>query len=317
MMSRTLFVFLCTIALCLPAFAGDSKTTAYDFLRTDVSASARAAALGGSFVSVINDPTILFYNPAGLSTISQRQVSFGFLKHLLDINAGYATYNQYLEDIGWVGAGVQYINYGSFTQSDEFGNQLGNFSAGDLALMVGYSNIYDEKVNYGASLKFIYSSIAGNSSTALAVDLGATYVIPKEQMSIGASVLNLGTQLKAYISTKEDLPLDVKVGISKTLEHLPLQLNVNFHKLNQSTDNFLDRFKAFSIGGEFTLTQSLRLRIGYNNERRQELKIGTSSGLAGFSIGGGFWTDLYKVDYAFSSFGKIGALHRVTVAASF
>jgi len=123
--------------------------------------------------------------------------------------------------------------------------------------------------------------------------------------------------LKSYISTKEDLPLDVKIGISKRLEHLPLYLNLNFHKLNNSTDNFLDRFSAFSIGGEFTISQAIRLRFGYNNERRRELKIGTTAGLAGFSIGGGLVFEPYKIDYSFSSMGQIGALHRVTVGASF
>jgi hypothetical protein len=297
------------------AYAGGGATTAYNFLRLEP--NARSAALGGSFVSVIDDPNIIFFNPGGISTLTNRQISFGFCKHLLDINAGYASYGQQLEDIGWIGAAVAYMNYGSFTKADELGNQLGTFSAGDLALVAGYSNLLYETVNYGVNLKLIYSSIDGNASTAIALDGGLIYIIPEQQISIGASILNVGTALKSYIDTKEDLPLDIKIGISKRLEHLPLYVNFNFHKLNESTDNFFDRFSAFSIGGEFTVSEAVRLRIGYNNERRRELKIGTSAGLAGFSVGGGLLFAPYKIDYSFSSFGDIGALHRITVGASF
>ena len=290
--------------------AGESNGT-YDFLRLDN--GARSAALGGSFVSITDDPGIIFYNPAGLSTLASTRASFGYLKHLLDINSGYAAFGQQWGELGWIGAGVSYINYGSFKETDEVGNLLGTFHANELALLLGYSNVSYGSFHYGINLKFIYSAIADNRSDAIAGDIGGLYVIETEQITIGASLLNIGRQFKKYVSSREDLPLDLKVGMSKRLEHLPLLLNLDFHRLNDSADKFADRFRAFSIGGEFTLSEALRLRIGYNNERRRDLKIGTSAGLAGFSLGGGFAASTYKVDYAFSSLGTIGGLHRISL----
>ena len=58
--------------------------------------------------------------------------------------------------------------------------------------------------------------------------MGLHYAIPSDEMSVGFSVLNIGTQLSSYISTKEQLPLDVMVGVSKKLEHLPLRLSLIF-----------------------------------------------------------------------------------------
>jgi hypothetical protein len=98
---------------------------------------------------------------------------------------------------------------------------------------------------------------------------------------------------------------------------LPLLFNLNFHKLNETTASFIDRFKPFSVGGEFTLSKVLQLRFGYDNEKRQELKIGTSAGLAGFSGGVGITVKEYKVDYALSSLGNIGSLHRISLGATF
>jgi hypothetical protein len=310
-------VNVCLLSILLPlgsAYAGQKNST-YDFLRLDN--GARSAALAGSFVSVTDDPIVIFYNPAGLGTLNSKQASFGFLKHLLDINSGYVAYGQQFRDWGWFGAGVSYINYGSFTEMDDVGNRLGTFHASEIALLASYSNLLEENIHYGVSLKLIYSSIADSRSAAAAVDIGGLYIVEAEQITIGASLLNIGRQINSYIETREDLPLDLKVGFSKRLEHLPLLLSFDFHRLNESAENFAARFRAFSVGGEFTLSEELRLRIGYNNNQRRELKIGTSAGLAGFSIGGGFQMDRYKVDYAFSSLGKIGALHRVTLGVNF
>jgi hypothetical protein len=167
------------------------------------------------------------------------------------------------------------------------------------------------------SAKFIYSSIAGYNSTGIAGDLGILYTVPESRFTFGASIRNIGAQLTSYISTKEDLPLDVIVGASVVPRGLPLLLNLNFHKLNEDVDTFADRFKSFSVGGEFTLSKVMLFRFGYNNEQRKELKIGTSAGLAGFSGGLGLTVKNYKVDYALSSLGKIGSLHRISIGTMF
>ncbi|MEK7249186.1 MAG: type IX secretion system protein PorQ [Bacteroidota bacterium] len=309
---KLLFV-LCVLS-CATAFAGSNST--YDFLRADV--SARAGALAGSYVTIMNDATSIFYNPAGLSTLEKPAGSLGFFKHLLDINSGYVTYSQPYEDLGYFGIGVLYVNYGSFDETDDLGNKLGStFSASDLALSLGYANTIEENLYWGANAKFIYSSIAGTTSTGLAADLGILYNIPDSRVTIGASLRNLGGQLSSYLSTKENLPLDFVVGASVVPKGIPLLLNLNFHKLNDDVKTFGERFKAFSVGGEFTLSKVLQARVGYNNEQRQELKTGTSAGLAGFSGGIGITVQDYKVDYALSSLGSIGSLHRITIGTTF
>ncbi len=295
------------------SFAGSNST--YDFLRSDV--SARAGALAGSYVSIMNDATTIFYNPAALATIEQPTGSIGFYKHLLDINSGYAAYAQEYEDLGYFGVGVLYMNYGSFNRTDDLGNTLGTFSANELAVSLGYSRMWEENLYYGVNAKFIYSGIAEYSSTGLAVDFGLLYNIPDSRVTLGASLRNLGAQLSAYASTKENLPLDLVVGMSIIPKGIPLLLNLNFHKLNEDVATFGDRFKAFSIGGEFTLSKVFQARVGYNNEHRQELKTGTSGGLAGFSGGIGITIKEYKLDYALSSLGSIGNLHRITISSTF
>ena len=192
----------------------------------------------------------------------------------------------------------------------------GNFGAGDVAFMVGYGNRLDQNFYYGANAKFIYSGIEDYSSTAFAFDIGLHYEIPETKWNFGFSILNLGGQLSSYFESKEELPLDMRLGFSKQLENLPFRFYWSFNKLNEKQESFFDRFKQITIGGEFKLGPSFRLRFGYDNEKRKELKIGSTPGLAGFSLGVGFNVSNYMVDYAFSSMGYVGSIHRFGISTN-
>ncbi|HAB53188.1 MAG: hypothetical protein A2315_06750 [Ignavibacteria bacterium RIFOXYB2_FULL_35_12] len=310
-MKSTIIVVFCIVTI----FSANSfSQNTYEFLRVDM--SARAAALGGTFVSNHDDPNVIFYNPAGINLLSEDPISFSFVKHLLDINLASLSYSTEFENIGRFGGAVKYINYGTFTEADEFGNRGGEFGAGEVALIVGYANSLDPNFSYGVNAKFIYSKIADRNSSGLGFDVGLNYFVPEEDLSFGFAAMNIGTQLTSYYEEKEELPLDIIVGVSKKLEHLPLRLSLDFHKLNTDREDFADRFKAFSLGAEFTLSKVLRLRFGYDNEKRSDLKIGTSAGIAGFNAGLGAIISDYNFDYGFSSLGAIGALHRITVSTT-
>jgi len=312
-MNMRLFALLLSVLFVEHGVAQDTGTFA--FLRTDV--SARAAALNGSFVSMTSDPNVLFYNPASLVTISSPKISLGYFKNLLDVNSGSLAFAQDVQGIGNIGIGIDYVDYGSFERTDQSDNDFGTFSANELALVAGYAMMLDDQSSVGGNVKFIHSSIAEFTSTALAVDVGFLYQIPSQNITIGASILNIGRQLAEYGSTREALPLDIVIGITKRPEHLPVLLNLDFHKLNEQRENALDRLSSFTFGAEFLMSESVRLRFGYNNEEHKDLKLGTTAGLAGFSIGAGFILNEYVIDYAYNSYGKIGGLNRISLGMNF
>jgi hypothetical protein len=312
---REVLIVAWIVAFSAETLQAAGTTTAFSFLRND--ASARAAALAGSFITVADDPNTIFYNPAGLATITERRASIGFFKQLMDINAGCASYSTDVEDIGRFGAGILYTNYGSFTETDAVGNTLGTFSANDLAVSFGYATSLEENVYVGAAVKFIYSGIAGYTSTAAAADLGVLYTIPDARVAVGGSIRNLGAQLSTYNGTREQLPLDVTIGASVVPKGLPLLLNVGFHRLADEASTIGERFRFFTVGGEFTLSRVLKLRVGFDNAKRKDFKIGSSADLAGFSAGLGILVSDYTIDYALSSLGKAGSLHRLSVSTSF
>lgn len=290
----------------------NAQTTTYEFLRNDV--SARAAAMGGSFVSVVNDPSATFYNPATLATVKDRQASFGYAKHLLDINSGFASYDQLVDGVGMMHAGVQYYSYGSFDGYDDLGQKGETFGASDLAFSVSMARELDDNLYYGVTAKLIHSSIENYSSTGVAGDIGILYVLPgNNPVTFGASATNIGTQLSTYNGLSEKLPFDVTIGATVRPQHLPFLLSFNLHKLTDKQNTFGDHFKQFSFGGELQLGKAVQFRLGYSNERRRELKIESSAGMAGFSFGGGIALEKVRFDYAYSSLGKIGSINRISV----
>ena len=311
-MTRQNFFFVTFIFLLIPRTLFSGELPTYQFLQSDV--SARASAMAGSFVSMSGDPAGIFYNPATIGTALNPLASFGYTSHLLDFKSGFAAYTQEIEEVGIVGVGVNYISFGTFNETNEQGVGIGTFGAGDMAFSLSLARPFEENFYYGVTGKFIYSSIADANSSALAADFGLMYLIPGDDpISLGLSISNIGTQLDPYIDTKESLPVEIKIGGTIKPQHLPLQLNVNLHKLNEEHNSFLDTFTYFTVGGEFTLSKALRFRFGYNNERRKELKIGTSAGMAGFAFGGGLVLKNIRLDYSFNSLGKIGSISRITI----
>ncbi len=286
----------------------------YNFLKLDQ--SPRAAALAGSFVANTDDPNVIFYNPAGISHLTENPISFSFVKHLLDINSAAISYSHEFQGIGRFGGAIQYINYGTFDGATPDGIKTGEFGAGEVAMIIGYSNELDKNFYYGANIKFIYSGIENRSSTGFAMDLGLNYSIPEVRWNFGFSILNLGTQLTQYYNTSEDLPLDIRLGFSKTLEHLPFTFFASLNKLQDKYESFGERFQQFTFGGEFKLSKVMKLRFGYDNEKRKEYKIGGTAGIAGFNLGLGILVSNYNFDYSFSSMGSIGALHRIGISTN-
>lgn len=316
-MNRIKFFILATIFL----FSFSSKSfsqnnTIYNFLY--LNPDARSSAMAGTFTSMFGDVNSIFYNPAGLATIDKRQLSLGFFKYLLDINSGNIAYTQKYKDIGWFGAGIQYMNYGSFKKFDEQYNEVGTFGANEMALTLSYASKFMPDLNYGVNLKFIHSSIDEFSSSAVALDFGLLYYNKASSFSAGISLQNLGTQLSKYSESSEDLPLNLSIGVSKQLEYLPLTVFASVSQINEEEEKFVDRFKNFGVGGEFELSDNVNLRLGYDNGFRQNYKTGTTTALAGFSAGLGLqFEERYSFDYGFNSLGNAGATHRINLRYTF
>jgi len=286
---------------------GSIGTTGFDFLRTPV--GARPAAMAGVFIAVPGDVYAVCYNPAGLAVLSSRHWSFSYLNHILDLQSGFAGYASPVGPVV-VGSSLFYMDYGTFTRTDEQDNEMGHFSAGAAVITVAASTQLNKQWLIGGSLKYLYSKIDRYHSDAVVFDAGVMYYIPVHQLYVGAGIFNYGMVRSPFIETKDELPLNYRLGFSKRLAHLPLLLTGEIYK-------FVREDYEFAIGGEFTVTPHFFLRFGYNSiGRNQRLRTG-SAGLAGVSLGTGFRWRQYRLDYSFTSYGEMGTLNRFSISGSF
>lgn len=283
-------------------------TIGFQFLRTSV--GARPAGMGGAFIAIPGDVHGIYYNPAGLSYVEQPQATFTYHNHLLDLNSGFIGATHPVKGVGVLGYGVLYMDYGKFDKTDIDGQRLGDFGANSIALSTSLSRTIWKNVSIGISGKYIRAAIESYSSDALATDLAMMVGFPSQNLYFAAGYYNLGTTLSAFVEHKDPLPAHFRVGFSKRLAHLPLLLSFNLYKFDQ------EQWHG-SVGGEFTLSNHVLFRIGYDHIG-QEMQVGTSKDrLAGAALGFGFLYKQYRIDYALTHMGELGTVNRFTLSGQF
>lgn len=299
----------------------------YDFL--NLTPSARIGALGGFNVSTIDeDVNFGFQNPALVSPAMHGNISLSIVNYLSDIGYGYASYSHTIDKVGSFHSGIHYVNYGKMEGADVFGNLTGEFSANDIAWLIGFSRSW-KQFRYGSNMKLIHSNLApGYNSFGMSFDFGASYQSKNELFSAGLVMRNLGLQFSTYVpgASKEPLPFEIMAGISNKLKYMPLRFSVTLTHLEHpnliyddpNAEPALDFdgnplppenrigdkiFSHFVFGTEFLLGNAFRLRGGYNHLRRQELRAENRAGLSGFSLGVGIKIKRFAFDYGYTSYG--------------
>jgi hypothetical protein len=307
--SRYIANIVLILSLSSALHAEGALTSGFEFLNTDY--NARSAAMGRAFLTMRGDVSGMFVNPAGMAYTESKQVSIAYTNYLLDVNAGYTAYAHVLPKFGILSVGLIYMNYGSFTKTDENAVETGTFSAGDMAIAVGLANHIGKGFSYGVNLKYIYSNIEQFSAHAIALDFSLLYEASfQEDLYFVVTMQNLGSNISSYGEVTEPMPTNLGLGFSKRLAHLPLEIAFSFNDLNASTDNFGDHFKGFSVGGEFRLSKMLRFRLGYNNSLHRGLDVTNDVKFSGVSAGFGLLWRTFRFDYAYSNIGLLGATHR-------
>ena len=302
------------------AQTGASLST-FPLLRFD--ASARTAALGGAYTAMADgDVNALFYNPAIPSRGTSGVSSISYLNHLSDINAGTLAYSRSVEDLGTTfSGGVRFVHWGTFQRRNERGERTGTFFAGDVALTLGASRGLGPRLRYGTNVHVLHAQIDRSQATALATDLGVLYRVPAHQLAVGASLRHLGVSLDGFGRREATLPLDLQLGVTKRLAHLPLLLTLTAYDLTEvgtgveGGTTFDHVLGHLTFGGELGLGEVLRLRLGYNHRRSQDTALADQFDLGGLGGGFGLVIEEFAVDYAYNSWSELGGLHQFTVRA--
>ena len=284
--------------------------------------SAQLAAAGSVNVSTIsNDVGMAFSNPALLRDSMHQQMSTSFYTYAEGIKQYGMQAAFHIPSIeSNIGFGVQYLNYGSLTQTDASGNVLGNFKPADYVVQIMFSKSYKEKWWVGFNTKFINSNYGAYRSSGIAFDAGIAYYDPEDQLQFSVLAKNMGTQLKTYDgASKEELPFDLQAGITKRLLNAPLQFSITAHHLHRfdvfyndtlfnaqegdarfNSNNVFQKIMGhFVFSTDIFLSSQFQITAALNLMRRQSLNAyNITNGLNGFSLGFGVLLNKLHISYA-------------------
>ncbi len=342
---KTLVLALLTVALLSASMApaqttynsnvSKKGTTAGSFL--SISQGARAAGMGSAFVAVANDWSALYWNPAGIASLDNG-VIFDHTIWFADIGYNFIAGGLNLGSFGSLGLSLtsSSVNDMPVTTVNQPEGTGEVFNVQQVAFGISYAINLTDRFAIGFTPKFVYERIWKMSANAFAADVGVKYNTPFEGVVLGMTISNFGEKMHmtgenaivlydydpnnsqnngriaAELQTGEwALPLNFQFGVAYT-PNLG-----DMHRFTVSVDALhpSDNYESVNVGGEYTFEDFISFRGGY---KALFLKDSEES----FTLGVGFKQHLMGdlallADYTYMDFGRLKAVHKITVGMTF
>ncbi len=315
-LTKTILPVLLLMTTSQISFAQSGKenpiTTAVPFLR--LAADARTGGMGDVGVATNPDANSMFYN-GSKTAFNDAQYGIGLtytpwlseldVKNLYQISLS-SFYK--LNDKEAISFGVRNFSLGTFTFTDNVGQEVGSYKPNDIAVEAGYSRKLSTKMGVGISLRYIGSRLANTSTngnyksgSAVAADISTFYMNDKG-WNFGAAITNLGSKIN-YGGADSYIPANLALGAAynkKFNEENKISFAVDVNKLMVPTspdpsdaakvaayenkgvvsswfssfgdapDGFSEEIKEFQLGlgTEYTYKDQFSLRAGYFTESK-------------------------------------------------
>jgi hypothetical protein len=272
-----------------------------DFLTFEV--GGRSAGMAGAHTAVVTGVTAQFWNPAGLSNLSQPQVGAMHAKWLGDLSYEWLGIAKPMGKLGVGSLSMAYFHTPGIQGYDQFDNPTGEFKVYDMAITAGLSRALTREISFGANAKMIRQNLGDVAANAPAVDVGLRGDFAG--IMIGAAVQNLGPQL-SFDGAGYPLPRQIKLGVGRSFYNDKVQLAADY---NMPSDYYND----VRIGTEVRAHPNVSLRLGY---RHEFTNVG-SDPANGLSYGLGIHFHQLDLDYALTPSNDFDNVHRLSFGYSF
>ncbi len=305
-------IFLLSIILALNTFlaAQDGGT---EGIFSDLGFGARAIGIGQAFTALANDPTAMFWNPAGLEYIDQQSATI-FHTTLFDgVQYDFLGYVYPTLNLGSFGVGIARIGATGFVGKDALQNATTNFSRDEYQAFFSYAKKLPYNITPGITVRWIrngWNNLQEGDLVDVGVgaDLGLMYrpgwigSALIQDWSFGLKVHNLFAPQINEGDRIDKFPLSTKIGVLKKIRFGQAgSINVMFD-LNQSQNRDL----KFHFGSEYSFQEMGTIRFGYNG--------------ATLAFGAGAKYDMFEIDYGYGmmEYSDIfSAAHRVSITVNF
>ncbi len=331
-----LLINVCTSAQNFVSDVSKRGTTAATFL--SIGQGARAAGMGSAYVGVTNDPTALYWNPAGIAKQEGGAVVIDHTQWIADIKYNFLAATYSLGSLGTLGLSLTSSDIGEMkvTTIDEPEGTGETYTAQDFAVSLAYAINLTDNFAIGFNPKFVHQKIWRMSATSFAVDLGVQYITPFDGIVLAASMSNFGSKMKmdgnsalvlydpdpsntgnngnipAYLETEEwELPLIFRVGLA----YQPLKNETHCLTLAVDALHPSDDYESLNLGFEYTYDEFVSIRAGYKS---LFLKDAEESFTFGFGVAQNLIGNIgLKVDYSYGDFGRLKEVQKFSIGITF
>lgn len=283
---RALITILTVAFLASAAVAQDGGTESplYD------AQGVRALGTGGAVAAWLDDPSVLWWNPAALTLIPGKRIELQHTQNAVDTRteqfaAGFPT----LDYGAWAIGGALQTTTDITVTGSQSPTPIGTESFHRFRLAAGYATNTRYHIGLGAALKVVGYRFMGVERAAWGLDLG---LLPFKRggFSTALAVQNLLRPTFSFTEDNEDRwPRRAVIGAAMRTAKDKLVFSAQAEAA-QDHDN------RFRVGAEFAPTRSIAIRAGYNGD--------------GPSVGVGAAYSRFRIDYAFVAPSDLGSEHR-------
>ncbi len=304
----------------------------------EIGVGARAMAMGGAYAAVANDPTALYWNPAGIAWVNTVQCELMHNEWLVDTYhdfAGVVIPVPFLRST--IGISYNSLGYGEEpVRTVERPEGTGEvFTGRDVALAVSYGIALTDRFSFGISGKYINQRIWSESGSAVAMDVGVFYNTMLKGLRLGASVSNFGSKielrgrhLRTIVDPDEGVENFDRVPVNYKVGQYALPLLFRFGIAYERTFGpFGQVLLAMDVNHPSFATESIDLGIEYGFANMFYLRAGYENlferdHINGLTLGGGI--DIYRrgmtglrIDYAWADWGVLQSAQRFSLGLIF
>ncbi|MCX7798145.1 MAG: PorV/PorQ family protein [Melioribacter sp.] len=291
----------------------------------------RALGMGGAQVSIANDVTAGYWNPASLSYLNYPQLILMHEEHFGSlVNYNYAAFaTPYEKDItfGFSIIRVSIDNIpdtrnaiydansdGIFDIHDDKPDysKISFFNNSDWAFYFSFSKRITETFSWGANIKIIRRDLAEFSATGVGFDFAVFYK-PTERIFLGANFQDVTTTLVAWNTGRNEfITPTLKLGAAYSLNVLggsvlpTADIDIRFENRKFASNfNIGPVSLDFHTGLEYNYKDLFFIRAGYNDIKQ-------------FTLGAGVKLPKLTIDYSFariaqSEIERLPDTHRISL----
>ena len=273
---------LCMAMLCRgPVF---SSSGALETILTTIETT-RSQGLGGSGVSIAQDVSMAWVNPAAIANVASPTIVLSGYREFFDEMTGQIQGAMPFRK-GAVTAAVTYSDAGTEEILTLDGVSRTMSLQQDFLVCVGYARPLTGMLALGASAKVLHSTILEEYSTDMVVGDVGVQIRPVPRLQAGLALQNFGTQAK-YLDEPLDAPMSVRAGAGA---EFPLANEDALLLVGDVQYGFVSEQWALSAGAEYMWKKLVVLRAGIRESEQTEL--------GNYSMGLGLQTGLFRMNYS-------------------